>query len=280
MATPADPIAIARDIAHESCLRIPITEPEQIARRRRIFVAASAVKEMCNYANGKEGVANLILYGALIVEYAADFLAKNPHREMSEHKRCVLTSITILPSSRQSLTLLLSVLDEMEHIKDVLKSIQPGDDLETESRKNGLIKALADVRLSHPTEICILTSLTLPQRIYEWTNRRLVGLSSRPLNDIVVARKVNHKRPLKEWKADCWDIEAQNFIKRNPNWDRGETKNFAQFLSESPVSFLALRNEDAVKFLDILEKVCAPKTYRPVPMQHVLNTFIDVGCAH
>jgi len=165
MATPADPIAIARDIAHESCLRIPITEPEQISQRRSVFVAASAVKEMCNYADGslKEDVANLILYGALIVEYAADFLAKNPHTKMSGHRRCVPTSITILPLYRQSLTLFLRVLNEMEHIKDILKSIQPGDDLETEIRKSGLIKALADVRLSHSTKIFVLISLTPPK---------------------------------------------------------------------------------------------------------------------
>ena len=100
MATPADYIAIARDIAQESCLRIPMTEPKRVAQRRGVFVAASAVKEMCDYANGEEDVANLILYGALIVEYAADFLAENPYRKMSEHKRCVLTSITILPSSK------------------------------------------------------------------------------------------------------------------------------------------------------------------------------------
>ena len=79
---------------------------------------------------------------------------------------------------------------------------------------------------------------------------------------------MNHKWPLK-WKAD-WDIEAQNFIKHNPNWETGDVKNLAQFLSESSVSFLALRNEDSVTFLDILEKVCASRTYRPVPMQRVL----------
>ena len=99
--TPADPIAIARDIAQESCLRIPVTEPKRVAQSRGVFVqvAASAVKEMCDYANGKDDVANLILYGALIVEYAADFFAENPHRKMSEHKRCVLTNIAILPLS-------------------------------------------------------------------------------------------------------------------------------------------------------------------------------------
>ena len=89
---------------------------------------------------------------------------------------------------------------------------------------------------------------------------------------------MNHKRPLKKWKAD-WDIEAQNFIKRNPILDRGHVENLAQFLSKSSVSFLALRNGDAVTFLDILEKVCAPKTYKPIFVQGVLNTFIDVGCA-
>ena len=76
-----------------------MTEPERISQRRGVFVAARAVKEMCNYANGKGDVTNLmalILCGALIVEYAADFLAKNPHTKMSELKRCVLTSITIL----------------------------------------------------------------------------------------------------------------------------------------------------------------------------------------
>ena len=108
---------------------------------------------------------------------------------------------------------------------------------------------------------------------------KLVVLSSRPLNDIVVAREVNHKRPLKKREADCWDIEAQNVVKLNPNWNRGDVKNLAQFLSKSSVSILALRNGDAVKFLDILEKVCTSRTYKSIPMQGVLNTFIDVGCA-
>ena len=161
MTTPASPIEIARDIAHESCLRIPITEPERISQRRCVFVAASAVKGMCNYANGKEDVANLILYGALIVEYAADFLAKNPHTKMSERKRCVLTSVTMLPSSRQSLTVFLRIPSKMEHIKDILNSIGDSDDVEMETLKSELINALARVRLSHPTEI--LTSLTLPK---------------------------------------------------------------------------------------------------------------------
>ena len=162
MATPPDPIAIAWDIAQESCLRIPMTEPERISQRRSVFAAASAVKEMCDDLKKEGDVAKLILCGALIVEYAADFLAKNPNRRMPEHMRCVLTSITTLPLSRQSLTVILSVLEKMEHIKDILKSIQPGDDLETEIRKSELINALALVRLSvsHiPSEIYILASL-------------------------------------------------------------------------------------------------------------------------
>ena len=71
-------------------------------------------------------------------------------------------------------------------------------------------------------------------------------------------------------------VEAKSFIRDNPNWDRrntGDVKNLAQFLSDHSVSLLALRDEDALKFLDILEKVCTPRTYRPVPMQVVLNTF-------
>jgi len=104
------------------------------------------------------------------------------------------------------------------------------------------------------------------------------------LNDIVVVRKVNYKRPLKKPKADCWDIEAQNAIRDNPNWDRGDIENLAHILRESSVSFLALRNGDAEKFLDILEKVCASRTYRPVPRAQAGRcshyvTFIDVGCA-
>ena len=157
MATPTDPIAIAQDIAHESCLRIPMTEPKRISQRRGVFVAASAVKEMCNYANDKEEVANLILYGALVVEYAADFLAKNPHTELSEPMRCVLTglNLTILPFYRQFLTILLSVLKKMDEIKDILNCCtQDGDDVENESLrlKGELIDALAYVRLLNPTE--------------------------------------------------------------------------------------------------------------------------------
>ena len=104
MATPADRIAIAQDIAHESCLRIPMTEHKRISQRRGVFLTASVVKEMCIYANGKEDVANVILYGALIVEYAADFLAENPHTEMSEPMRCVPTNTTIYMQSLTALT--------------------------------------------------------------------------------------------------------------------------------------------------------------------------------
>ena len=153
MATPPDSIAIARDIAQESCLRIPMTEPERIPQRHFVFAAASAVTDMCDDPKKEEDVAKLILYGALIVEYAADFLAENPHKKIPEpdeiiKMRCVLTGITIFPLSKQYLTALLRVLGEMELIKDILKSIQPGDDLEPEIRKDDLIDALAFVRLS------------------------------------------------------------------------------------------------------------------------------------
>ena len=93
---------------------------------------------------------------------------------------------------------------------------------------------------------------------------------------------MNHKQPLNKRKADSWDIEAENFIRRNLDWNRGRTrdvKSLARFLSKHSVSLLALRSESAVKFLDILEMVCAPGTYRPIPTQRVLNNFIDVGCA-
>ena len=51
----------------------------------------------------------------------------------------------------------------MEHIKDVLKSMEPGYDqydVEIETLQSELIDAIARVRHSHPTGICILTSLT------------------------------------------------------------------------------------------------------------------------
>ena len=85
-----------------------------------------------------------------------------------------------------------------------------------------------------------------------------------------MVRKVSHKRPQKKRKADRWDIEAKKYIEQNPNWDHrktGDVEDLAQFLSKSSVSLLALRSEDAVTFLDILEKVCASRTYKSVPMQ-------------
>ena len=168
MPTPADLIAIARDIAQESCLRIPVRLPGQVAhwQRHGVLFAAKAVKEMCNNANERDGgVANLILYAALVVEYAANVFAKNSnsHRKISEpeNPRCVFASITFLPLSRRSLTIFLSLLDKMEYIKDVLKAMEPGYYLDAETLKADLIEALARVRLSssHPTEICFLTSL-------------------------------------------------------------------------------------------------------------------------
>ena len=54
----------------------------------------------------------------------------------------------------------------MEHIKDILKTMEPGydhHDVEIETLKSELIDALARVRLSHPTGICILTSLNPPK---------------------------------------------------------------------------------------------------------------------
>ena len=83
------------------------------------------------------------------------------------------------------------------------------------------------------------------------------------MNDIVVVRKVSDKRPLKDRKADRLDIEAQDFLQRNHNWDchdRIHVANLGQFLKENSVSVLALRKDDALKFLDILEKVCASRT--------------------
>ena len=167
MPTPADLIAIAQDIAQESCLRIPMRVPGQVAhwQRHGVFFAAKAVKEMCNNAHEREDVANLILCGALVIEYAANFFAENSHREPSEpenlkpQSRCVFASITILPLSRQSLTVLLRVQVQMEYIKDVLKSIDPGELVDAETLGHELIHALVCVRLSHPTEICFLTSL-------------------------------------------------------------------------------------------------------------------------
>ena len=101
MSTPPDLISIAQDIAQESCLRIPMTEPERISQRHFVFVAATAVNEMCHDPRQEEDVAKLILYSALIVEYAAEFLVENPHTKIPEPTgmRCVLTGITTLPIS-------------------------------------------------------------------------------------------------------------------------------------------------------------------------------------
>jgi len=78
MATEVGLLAIARDIAQESCYRIPVAKPEWIVHRLYVFDAANVVKEMCKVASGEEKFVNLILYGALVVEYAAKFLAESP----------------------------------------------------------------------------------------------------------------------------------------------------------------------------------------------------------
>lgn len=57
--------------------------------------------------------------------------------------KCVLASTAILSLSTQSLTVLLSVLSESEEIRDLLKSMAPDDDAETECHNNRLIDALA-----------------------------------------------------------------------------------------------------------------------------------------
>ena len=61
-----------------------MTEPEQISHHQAIFDAANVVEEMCNDANDKkdleEDIPKLILYCALVVEHAADFI----HRNLSE----------------------------------------------------------------------------------------------------------------------------------------------------------------------------------------------------
>ena len=65
----------------------------------------------------------------------------------------------------------------------------------------------------------------------------------------------------KKRKADRWDIEAQDFIQRNPSWDSHDpirVADLTQFLNENSGSVLALRSDYSVKFLDILEKVCDP----------------------
>jgi len=198
MAPEVDLIAIARDIAQESCYRIPVARPEWIAQRHYIFDAARAVKEMCKAANGDEEVANLVLFGAIAVEYAANFLAKN---SMSERRR---------------------VLDNLEEIKDILRIMSSGeeDDVEIEAYVNGLIDALADDlqvdrgEISQSIESSLELHISGPQ-------------------------------------------EAQGFIQDNPNWDfrnPDHVANLRQFLRDNAVSLLALRNERAVQFLDILEQ--------------------------
>lgn len=164
MAIAADLIAIAWDVAQESCYYIPISIPKSIARRHYVFEAATAVKEIANVTPSgeepEEKVANLVLHGALVVEYAAKF-STNSATSMSAGRRCVLASTMTLPLSRQSLTVHLSVLKELEDIKNALKCIAPGerDCFETETYKSGLIDALADVSLLYTTKIFILTSL-------------------------------------------------------------------------------------------------------------------------
>ena len=98
-----------------------------------------------------------------------------------------------------------------------------------------------------------------------------VRVSTGPLNDIVVVRKVSHNgRPRTE--ADRKDIEAQEFILQNSNWEPHNLFHIAKlrlFIFQNSVSVLALRDDAAVNFLDILEKVCASRTYKPVPMQGI-----------
>ena len=180
MATAVDLIAIARDIVQETCLNFPILNPEWIAQRRDVFVAASAVKEMCeivnddDIANGEEleedvtddesdhDAPNLLLYCALVVEYAANFLAKYSPKEMSNPMGYVIPHHDI---AMQPLTVLFRILNEMESIKDTLKNMESRYDIRT--CKDGLIDVLACVRLSHLPEVCILTlSLNVePHRI-------------------------------------------------------------------------------------------------------------------
>ena len=53
----------------------------------------------------------------------------------------------------------------LEEIKDILKSMEPEDDFETETYKSALIDAFAGVRLpvTHPTESLHLDVTELPQ---------------------------------------------------------------------------------------------------------------------
>ena len=96
MATLPDFIAIARDIVQESCLRIPLTEPERISQCHCIFVSAGLVKEMCDDPDYEEDlqedIAKLILYCALVVEHTADFLAKHDPNTRISVSRYVLVA--------------------------------------------------------------------------------------------------------------------------------------------------------------------------------------------
>ena len=158
-----DFIAIARDIAQESCLRIPMTEDKHISQRQGIFTAANIVKKMCNIPGDlKEGSTKLILFCAIVVELAADILARNPRIDISKFTRYVLAAPRSSHSHcYQSLVVLLRVYEEIEIIMNILKSTT-SDDSESEvemieTQKSDLIDALAYVRLSHPAEICIST---------------------------------------------------------------------------------------------------------------------------
>jgi len=88
-----DFIAIARDIAQESCLRIPMTEDKHISQRQGIFTAANIVKEMCNIPGDlKEDLSKLILFCALAIELAAHILARHPWLEIYKFTRYVLAA--------------------------------------------------------------------------------------------------------------------------------------------------------------------------------------------
>jgi len=102
----------------------------------------------------------------------------------------------------------------------------------------------------------------LSQMIYKWTNRRLDSLSIRPLNDIRVVRM---------------DIEAQNFIRANPNWDCRNPDHVAilwKFLNENSVSLLALRSEHAEKFLDILEQAARSDSVGTPDKKQLFQTYL------
>ena len=106
MSTPPDFIAIARDIAQESCLRIPITQDEYISQREGMFVVANVVKQMCNIPGDlKEDLTKLILFCAIIVELVANVLVGIRHIEISKFAGYVLAAP---PSSHSHCNLSLS----------------------------------------------------------------------------------------------------------------------------------------------------------------------------